>query len=504
MEQLLQNLELGFSVAMTMQNLVYAFLGCLMGMLIGVLPGLGALTAIAMLLPATFGLPPVSALIMLAGIYYGAQYGGSTAAIMLNLPGEVSAIVTAIDGHQIARSGQAGRALSIAALASFTAGCIGTLVIAAFAIPVAQVAFLFGPYEYFLLMLFGLIGAVVLASGSLIKALAMVVLGLLIGLVGTDAISGAARYTFGSPELADGISFIAVAMGLFGYAEVVQNLSNRESRRPISATGIGGRLPTWADIKRILPAIGRGTSLGSVLGVLPGGGAVLSSFASYSLEKKIRLAPDEVPLGQGNIRGVAAPESANNAGAQTSFIPMLTLGIPANPVMALMVGAMMIHNIQPGPQVMSDSPELFWGLIASMWIGNAMLLILSLPLIGVWIRLLTVPYNWLFPAIIMFCAVGVYATSNSVWSVWMIGAFGVIGYVFIKLRAEAPPLMLGLILGPMMEENFRRAMLLSDGNWSVFIERPISAGLLFASIVLLGIVLAPNLRRKRKEALSGA
>lgn len=502
MEDLVQNLELGFSVAMTAQNLLYAFVGCFMGMLIGVLPGLGALTAIAMLLPATFGLPPVSALIMLAGIYYGAQYGGSTAAIMLNLPGEVSAIVTAIDGHQIARNGHAGQALSTAAVASFTAGCVGTLMIAAFAIPVAQVAFLFGPYEYFLLMLFGLIGAVVLASGSLIKALAMVVLGLLIGLVGTDAISGATRYTFGSPELADGISFIAIAMGLFGYAEIVQNLSHRDTRRPVPAKGVGGRLLGWAEIKRILPAICRGTTLGSVLGILPGGGAVLSSFASYSLEKKIMLAPGEVPLGQGNIRGVAAPESANNAGAQTSFIPMLTLGIPANPVMALMVGAMMIHNIQPGPQVMSGNPELFWGLVASMWIGNAMLLMLSLPLIGVWVRLLTVPYHWLFPAIVMFCAVGVYATSNSVWNVWMIGAFGVIGYVFIKLGAEAPPLMLGLILGPMMEENFRRAMLLSEGNWSVFIERPISAGLLAASVLLLAVVLAPNLRKRREEAFS--
>ncbi|QDF98019.1 hypothetical protein CJ010_16505 [Azoarcus sp. DD4] len=502
MEDLIQHLALGFGVAFSLQNLAYAFFGCLLGTMIGVLPGLGPLTAIAMLLPATYALPPVAALIMLAGIYYGAQYGGSTTAILVNLPGEVSSIVTALDGYQIARKGRAGHALAAAAIGSFFAGCIGTLVLAAFAAPLTKLAFLFGPSEYFALMVFGLIGAVVLASGSLLKAIAMIVLGLLIGIVGTDAISGSTRYTFDLPELADGISFIAIAMGFFGYGEIIQNLSRHEEKRELLTRKVSGLFPGWGEIKRMFPAVCRGTTLGSILGILPGGGAVLSSFASYSIEKKIKLRPDEVPLGQGNIRGVAAPESANNAGSQSSFIPMLTLGIPANPVMALMVGAMMIHNIQPGPQVMTGNPELFWGLIASMWIGNAMLLVLNLPLVGVWVKLLTVPYRWLFPAIVLFCAIGVYATSNSVWDVWMIGLFGILGYVFIKLGAETAPLMLGLILGPMMEENLRRALLLSRGDWGIFAQRPISAGLLIAAALLLVIVLAPGFRKRREEAFA--
>ena len=498
--ELLDHLALGFGVAFTFQNLVYCFVGCLLGTLIGVLPGIGPVATIAMLLPATYALPPVSALIMLAGIYYGAQYGGSTTAILVNLPGESSSVVTVIDGYQMARQGRAGPALAAAGLGSFFAGCVGTLILAGFAAPLTEVAFLFGPAEYFALMVLGLIGAVVLASGSLLKAVAMVVLGLLLGLVGTDVNSGVARYSFDIPELTDGIGFVAIAMGVFGYGEIIANLARPADQRAVFTASVQGLLPTREDFRRMLPAVLRGTALGSALGILPGGGAMLSAFAAYTIEKKTRLHPGEVPFGKGNIRGVAAPESANNAGAQTSFIPLLTLGIPPNAVMALMVGAMTIHNIQPGPQVMTSNPELFWGLIASMWIGNAMLVVLNLPLIGLWTRLLTVPYRWLFPSIVLFCAVGVYSTNNNTWDIWIVGIFGLVGYVFHKLGAEPAPLLLGLILGPMMEENLRRALLLSRGDWSVFVTRPISAGLLAGAVLLLAIVLLPAVKSKREEA----
>ncbi len=500
MMELYDHLALGFGVAFTLQNLMYAFIGCLLGTLIGVLPGIGPLATIAMLLPATYGLPPVAALIMLAGIYYGAQYGGSTTAILVNLPGESSSVVTVIDGHQMARKGRAGPALSAAALGSFFAGCVGTLVLAAFAPPLTEVALSFGPAEYFALMVLGLIGAVVLASGSLIKALAMIVLGLLIGLVGTDVNSGVARFSFDIPELTDGISFVVIAMGIFGYGEIISNLSQDEEKREVFTGKVTGLMPTAEDFKRMAPAVLRGTALGSVLGILPGGGALLSSFAAYTIEKKTKLKPGEVPFGKGNIRGVASPEAANNAGSQTSFIPLLTLGIPPNAVMALMVGAMTIHNIQPGPQVMTSNPELFWGLIASMWIGNLMLVILNLPLIGLWVKLLSVPYRWLFPAIVLFCAVGVYSTNNNSFDVWLVALFGLIGYIFIKLGCEPAPLLLGLILGPMMEEYLRRAMLISRGDWAVFVTRPISASLLAAAAVLLVIVLLPSIKKKREEA----
>ncbi|MDG5973780.1 hypothetical protein H010_00865 [Hydrogenophaga taeniospiralis CCUG 15921] len=498
--ELFDHLSLGFGVAFTFQNLIYAFVGCLLGTLIGVLPGIGPLATIAMLLPATYGLPPVAALIMLAGIYYGAQYGGSTTAILVNLPGESSSVVTVIDGYQMARKGRAGPALAAAGLGSFFAGCVGTLILAAFAPPLTEIALKFGPAEYFALMVVGLIGAVVLASGSLLKALAMIVLGLLLGLVGTDVNSGVARFSFDIPELTDGISFLAIAMGVFGYGEIISNLSRPDEHREVFTGDVHGIMPTAADFKRMLPAVLRGTALGSVLGILPGGGALLSSFTAYTIEKKTKLHPGEVPFGQGNIRGVAAPEAANNAGAQTSFIPLLTLGIPPNAVMALMVGAMTIHNIQPGPQVMTSNPELFWGLIASMWIGNAMLIILNLPLIGIWIKLLTVPYKWLFPAIVLFCAVGVYSTNNNVFDIWMVALFGLIGYIFIKLGCEPAPLLLGLILGPMMEEYLRRALLISRGDWSVFVTRPLSASLLAIAALLLVVVLMPSIKKKREEA----
>jgi len=500
MMDLINNLSMGFGVAFTFQNLLYAFVGCLLGTLIGVLPGIGPLATIAMLLPVTYGLEPVSALIMLAGIYYGAQYGGSTTAILVNLPGESSSVVTVIDGYQMARKGRAGPALAAAGLGSFFAGCVGTLVLAAFAPPLTEVALSFGPAEYFALMVLGLIGAVVLASGSLVKALAMIVLGLLVGLIGTDVNSGVARFSFDIPELTDGVNFVVIAMGVFGYGEIISNLAQGDEKRDVFVGKVSGIMPTAEDFKNMFPAVVRGTALGSVLGILPGGGALLSSFAAYTIEKKTKLKPGEVPFGQGNIRGVAAPESANNAGSQTSFIPLLTLGIPPNAVMALMVGAMTIHNIQPGPQVMTSNPELFWGLIASMWIGNAMLVILNLPLIGMWIKLLTVPYRWLFPAIVLFCAVGVYSTNNNNFDIWMVALFGVIGYIFIKLGCEPAPLLLGFILGPMMEEYLRRALLISRGEWSVFVTRPISASLLVAALLLLAVVLLPSIKKKREEA----
>jgi len=497
---LITNLSIGFGVAFTAQNLVYAFLGCLLGTLIGVLPGIGPVATIAMLLPATYALPPVAALIMLAGIYYGAQYGGSTTAILVNLPGEASSVVTVIDGYQMARKGRAGPALAAAGLGSFFAGCVGTLILAGFAPPLTELAFKFGPAEYFSLMVLGLIGAVVLASGSLLKAITMILLGLAFGLVGTDVNSGVARYSFDIPELTDGISFIAIAMGVFGYGEIIANLAVPSSEREVFTAKVKGLMPTKQDFKDMTPAVLRGTALGSALGILPGGGALLSAFASYTIEKKVKLRPGEVPFGKGNIRGVAGPESANNAGAQTSFIPLLTLGIPPNAVMALMVGAMTIHNIQPGPQVMTSNPELFWGLIASMWIGNLMLIVLNLPLIGLWIKLLTIPYKWLFPAIVLFCAVGVYSENNNTFEIWMVAIFGVLGYMFHKLKCEPAPLLLGLILGPMMEENLRRALLLSRGDWSVLVTRPLSASLLFLAALLLVIVLLPSVKRKREEA----
>jgi len=497
---LFSNLALGFSVAATPLNLVYCFIGCLLGTLIGVLPGVGPVATIAMLLPATYALPPVAALIMLAGIYYGAQYGGSTTAILVNLPGEASSVVTTIDGYQMARRGRAGPALAAAGLGSFFAGCIGTLILAAFAPPLTELAFKFGPAEYFSLMVLGLIGAVVLASGSLIKAIAMIILGLLMGLIGTDVNSGVARFSLDIPELTDGVGFVVIAMGVFGYGEIISNLSLPEDEREVFTSGVTGLFPTAEDFKNMIPAVLRGTALGSILGVLPGGGALLAAFAAYTVEKKTKLRPGEVPFGQGNIRGVAAPESANNAGAQTSFIPLLTLGIPPNAVMALMVGAMTIHNVQPGPQVMTSNPELFWGLIASMWLGNFMLIILNLPLIGMWIKLLTVPYRFLFPAIILFCAVGVYSTNNNSFDIWMVAVFGFIGYLFVKLGCEPQPLLLGFILGPMMEENLRRALLLSRGDWTVFVTRPLSGSLLFVALILLVVVLLPSVKSKREEA----
>jgi putative tricarboxylic transport membrane protein len=510
MESLLANLGVGFNAVLAFQpvdlfglsftfpmNLLYCFIGALLGTLIGVLPGLGPLASIAMLLPATYALPPLGGLIMLAGIYYGAQYGGSTTAILVNIPGETSSVVTCLDGYQMARRGRGGIALTTAAVGSFFAGCVATVVIAGFAPPLAEVAFEFGPPEYFSLMVLGLVGAVVLASGSVLKAICMIFVGLLAGLVGTDVNSGVSRYAFNTPELTDGISFVAIAMGMFGFTEVIINVARRE-KREVFTDKITTLFPTAADWKRMGMPVLRGTGLGSLLGILPGGGAVLSSFGSYSLEKKIAKNSDE--FGQGAIEGLAGPESANNAASQTSFIPLLTLGIPSNAVMALMIGAMMIHNIQPGPQVMTSNPDLFWGLIVSMWFGNVMLVILNLPLIGIWVKLLTVPYRLLYPAILVFCSIGVYSVNNNVLDVYMTVGFGVVGYLFVKLGFEPAPLLLGFVLGPMMEENFRRSLLLSYGDFSTFFTSKLSLSLLCLAALMIVLVALPSLKSKREEA----
>lgn len=496
---LISNLMLGFDTALSLQNILYCTIGVTIGTLIGVLPGMGPVATVAMLLPATYALPPTSALIMLAGIYYGASYGGSTTAILVNIPGEASAVVTCLDGHMMAKRGRAGSALGIAAIGSFFAGCVATLLIAAFAPPLTELAFQFGPAEYFSLMVLGLVSATVLATGSLLKAICMVLLGLLLGLIGTDVNSGAFRFTFGLDELQDGIDFVPLSMGLFGFAEIMRNLEGNMSRSLVP-NKVKNILPSWQEIKVSVGPIVRGTALGSILGVLPGGGALLSSFASYTAEKKLVGDKADPPFGYGNIRGVAGPESANNAGAQTSFVPMLTLGIPSNAVMALMIGAMMIHDIVPGPQVMQSDPGLFWGLIISMWIGNLILVVLNLPMIGVWVQLLRVPYRWLFPAILVFCCIGVYSINNNVWDVWIAIFFGFAGYVFGKLGCETAPLVLGFILGPMMEENLRRAMLLSRGDPSVFVSSPISCGLLIAAVLMVFLVAAPAFRKTREVA----
>jgi TctA family transporter len=496
---LISNLSLGFGVAFTVQNLLYAFGGAVLGTLIGVLPGLGPVATIAMLLPSIYALDATPALIMLAGIYYGAQYGGSTTAILINVPGESASVVTAIDGYQMARKGRAGAALAAAGLGSFFAGCVGTIIIAAFAPPLTELAFKFGPAEYFSLMVLGLIGAVVLASGSLLKAISMILMGLLLGQINTDVISGTPRFSFDIPELTDGIGFVAIAMGVFGFGEIIANLGMPAEHREVFTKDVKGLWPTKKDFHEAWPSVVRGTALGSILGILPGGGALLASFAAYTLEKKIVRNPS-VPFGKGAIQGVAGPEAANNAGAQTSFIPMLTLGIPPNAVMALMVGAMTIKGIQPGPQVMTSNPELFWGLIASMWVGNMMLIILNLPLIGIWIKLLTVPYRFLFPAILTFCCIGLYTLNNNNFDVFMGAGFAVVGYIFYKLGCEPAPLLLGFILGPMMEENLRRALLLSRGDWTTFMSRPLSAGLLIAAALMIVVVMLPSIKKKREEA----
>jgi len=496
---ILANLATGLATAFSPENLLYCFLGVLLGTLVGVLPGLGPVATIAMLLPATFALPAESALIMLAGIYYGAQYGGSTTAVLINLPGESSSIVTALDGYRMAQQGRAGAALAIAAIASFVAGTAATFVVAFLAPPLAGIALEFQAAEYFSLMVLGLVASIVLAQGSLLKALGMVVLGLLLGLVGTDVTSGTARFAFDIRELNDGINFVVVAMGVFGVAEIVRNLES-ERARELVATRISRLMPTREDMRRSVAPILRGTGLGSLLGILPGGGALLASFAAYALEKKV--SPRAAEFGRGAIEGVAAPEAANNAGAQTSFIPMLTLGIPSNPVMALMIGALILQGIRPGPNVMVEQPRLFWGVIVSMWIGNLFLLVMNLPLIGLWVRVLAVPYHLLYPAILVFASVGVLSLSNATLDVHLMALFGVFGYVLVKLDCEPAPLLLGYILGPLMEEYLRRAMTLSRGDPTIFLQRPISAAMLAVALLAVVAAVLPAVSRTRAKAFA--
>jgi len=497
---LFDNLSLGFAVALSLKNLALCFLGVLIGSLIGVLPGVGPVATIAMLLPLTFGIDPVGALIMLSGIYYGAQYGGSTTAILVNIPGEATAVVTTLDGHQMAKQGRAGIALGIAAIGSFIAGTFSTLLIAALGEPLSSVALLFGFADYFSLMVLGLMFAVVLARGSLPKAIAMILLGVLMSTVGTDLETAQERLTFGVPEFADGFEFAVIAMGVFGFAEILKNLEAPEAREVVKAR-IGRLLPGPSELRQSAGPIARGTLVGSVLGVLPGNGAVLGPFASYMLEK--RLAADPSRFGAGAIEGVAGPESANNAGAQTSFIPLLTLGIPPNAVMALMIGAMMIHSIIPGPQIITKQPELFWGMVAAMWIGNLMLLIINLPLVGLWVRLLKVPYRLMFPAIVLFCSIGIYSLNNSAFDVEMVAAFGLFGYVLVKLGFEPAPLLLGLVLGRLMEEKLRQALLISRGDFMTFLDRPISATLLIVTALVIVLAALPAVRRRREDAFQG-
>ncbi len=498
MIDLVHQLSLGFGVALSLQNLGFCLVGALLGTLIGVLPGIGPVATIALLLPLTYSLPPTGALIMLAGIYYGAQYGGSTTAILVNLPGEASSVVTAIDGYQMARKGRAGSALALAAIGSFFAGTVATLAVATIGPPLGMLAQKFGPSDYAALMALGLVAAVVLAGGSVLKAIAMVVVGLLLGLVGTDVNSGAARFTLGIPDLVDGIGFVPIAVGLFGVAEILKNLEGNATGAPTTAR-IGALWPNREEWRLAWPAILRGTGLGAILGVLPGGGPVLGSFAAYTLEK--RISRDPTRFGKGAPEGVAGPESANNAGAQTSFIPLLTLGLPPNPTMALMVGAMTIHGIVPGPQVMTNQPALFWGLIASMWIGNLMLLVINLPMVGLWVQLLRVPYRLLYPAILLFAAIGVYGLNYSPTEVAMTAFFGLAGYVLMRLGFEPAPMLLGFVLGPMLEETFRRALLLSRGDPMVFLD-PGRIGfylLLIAAFLLIGAIF-PRVKQFRDVA----
>lgn len=489
----------GLAIAATPTNLFFCLIGALLGTFIGVLPGIGPLATMALLLPVTYHLPPLAALIMLSGIYYGALYGGSTTAILVNLPGETSSVVTMIDGHAMAREGRAGSALAIAAIGSFFAGCVGTVLIALFSPALSKLALRFSAPEYFSMMVLGLIASIVLAQGPLLKALAMLLVGVALGFVGTDLNTTEQRFTFGIPELFDGVGFVAVTMGLFGIADVIANLEKPERRIRTTAV-IGSLMPSRAELRASTGAILRGTGLGAVLGLLPGGGAMLASLASYAVEKQVATDPSR--FGKGAIQGVAGPESANNSAAQLSFVPLLTLGIPGNPVVAMLLAAMIIHGIQPGPQVMTQSPELFWGFVASMWVGNLMLLVINLPLVGLWVQLLRIPYRILFPAILFFCCIGTFSLNNSVFEVGLAIAFGAVGFVLIKLKLEAAPLLLGFVLGPALEENLRRALLISRGDWTIFVTRPISVAFLLVTLILIAAIAIPAVARRRARTFS--
>jgi TctA family transporter len=482
---LVANLVLGFEHAFSPINLIYCFIGVFLGTFVGVLPGIGALATISMLLPLTFHVPPTTALVMLAGIYYGAAYGGSTASILLNLPGTPSAAVACLDGYPMSKQGRAGVALLMTTVASFFGATIGIIILTLFSPVLAEVGLAFGPADYFAMMVLGLVAAATLTQGSPIKGIAMVLVGLCIGMVGTDVQTGQQRFTFGIPELSDGFSLVAMAMGLFGVAEVIASVHRIRDQRAADRPKVTflSMLPTRDDVRRSWFPMLRGSGIGSIFGTLPGTGPTIASFMSYAVEKRVSREPSR--FGKGAIEGVMAPEAANNAAAQTGFIPTLTLGIPGDAVMALMLGAMIIAGVQPGPRLVVEHPEIFWGLVASFWIGNVLLVILNIPLVGIWVRMLQIPYRILYPAILLFICIGVFSVNNNTFDILMVMMFGIFGYVLMLLRFEPAPMVLGFILGPLMEEHLRRAMLLSRGDPAVFVQRPISATLLALTALLL-------------------
>ena len=497
---LLESLALGFQVALSADNLLYCLLGVTLGTAIGVLPGLGPLVTISLLLPLTFGLTPEASVIMLAGIYYGAAYGGSTAAILVNVPGEAASAVTCIDGYQMARQGRAGPALAVAAIGSFVAGTIGVFIVVLGGPSIAKLALQFGAPEYTALIATALIMTASLSAGGALKSIAMALLGVLFGLVGTDVTSGSLRYTFDVPQLFDGFHLVVVAVGLFALSEIV--LSANMLDREIFTSKVGRLMPSREDFRRSWRPVLRGAGVGSFFGVLPGAGQTISAFAAYLLERNISRTPER--FGQGAVEGVAAPEAANNAAAQTAFIPTLALGIPGSATMALILGALLIQGINPGPRVISEHPQLFWGLIVSMWIGNLFLVILNLPLIGLWIKLISIPYHLLYVVILSFAMVGVYSVGYSEFDILLLAFFGLLGYVFVKLGCNLAVFILGFVLGPLFEENFRRSMLLSRGDAMIFLESPISAGFIGVSLIMLVLLLIPNIRRSKEEALRDA
>jgi TctA family transporter len=494
----IDSIALGLQTALQANNLFYCFVGVTLGMFVGVLPGIGALAAIALLLPVTFYLDPTAAIVMLAGVYYGSAYGGSTASILLNLPGTPSSAVACLDGYPMSKQGRAGVALFATTMGSFIGGSIGILLMMLFSPIIAAAALQFGAAEYFAMMTLGLVAASTIGIGSPVKGIAMVVFGIMLGIIGTDVNTGLTRFTFGIPELYDGIALVAIAMGLFGVSEVISSVkSNDHGNIDRKAITLRSMIPTRDDVRRFWMPMLRGTAIGSFFGALPGTGGTIASFMSYAVEKKISKEPDR--FGKGAIEGVVAPESANNAADQTAFIPTMTLGIPGSVVMALMLGALMIHGITPGPNLIIEKPAMFWGLIMSFWIGNLMLLVLNIPLIGVWVRILAIPYKVLYPAILMFVCMGVYSLNNSAFDVIMVLAFGALGYGMRLLDFSPAPLILGFVLGPLMEENLRRALLISRGDFMVFLQRPISAVITIITFALLAWTVWTVVRPRRPQ-----
>ncbi|MRT21759.1 tripartite tricarboxylate transporter permease [Comamonas sp. CAH-2] len=496
--ELFNNLLMGLQVASDPTILWYCFLGVFLGTAVGVLPGIGALAAISLLLPMTYHMSPTAAIVMLAGVYYGAQYGGSTASILMNLPGGPASAVTCLDGYPMAKNGKAGIALFITTIASLVGAMIGLVLLVLFSPAIAEVGLKFGPAELFAMMVLGLVAASSMGTGSPVKGLAMVVMGVLLGMVGTDVNSGAARFTFDIPELMDGINLVALAMGLFGVAEVVRNIHGQDDSQKVEKVTLRSMIPAREEMRRSYPAMLRGSALGSALGALPGVGPSIAAFMSYAIEKRVAKDPNQ--FGQGAVQGISAPESANNAAAQTAFVPSLSLGIPGDAVMAIMLGALIIHGITPGPMLINEQPEMFWGLVVSFAIGNLMLVLLNIPTISIWVSLLRIPFTWLYPAILVFVALGVYSVNNNHFDIYMVAGLGVLGYLFMLLRFEAAPLLLGYILGPMVEENLRRALLLSRGDPAIFFDRPISATLLYVTLAMLGWTLFKFLRRSLRTS----